>query len=248
MNDQITLDRTGLKHPLYQDIAAGVTGRAERVIVGLNWTLVVGPHGAGLSHTPARGTGGCFSLPDPGNYKGQALASLAAMTQSENVFETAIAIAASNAFHNRYDLSGSQENGLDLIPDGGSDTVIIGRFPGLDQRIPKAKVIEREPGPNDYPESAAEALLPECRHLIITASTMLDGALPRLLALAPQARTILLGPGTPLAPALFHHGIDALSGLVVDDIDGLSQAVIEGGAVRALKRHSHNLSLFKPGP
>jgi uncharacterized protein len=247
MNDQTLLDRAGLAHALYRDLAADVTGRAQRVIVGLNWTLVIGPDGAGLSHTPARGTGGCFSLPDPGGYAGQDLTSLAAMIDSENVFETAIAIAAANAFHNRYGLTGSRENGLDLIPDSGSDTVIIGRFPGIDQRIPDARVIEREPGPNDYPESATETLLPACRYLIVTASTMLDGALPRLLALAPQAYTILLGPGTPLAPTLFHHGVDALSGLVVDDVDALSQAVIEGGAVRALKRHAHNLSLFKPG-
>ncbi|MEX2617811.1 MAG: DUF364 domain-containing protein [Alphaproteobacteria bacterium] len=248
MNDQVLMNRAGLKHSLYRDLAADVTGRAQRVIVGLNWTLVEGPDGAGLSHTPARGTGGCFSLPDPGGYRGRDLASLAAMVDSDNVFETAIAIAAANAFHNRYDLTGSRKNGLDLIPNGGSDTVIVGRFPGIDQRIPEARVIEREPGPNDYPESAAEILLPECRHLIVTASTMLDGALPRLLSLAPQAYTILLGPGTPMAATLFEHGIDALSGLIVDDIDALSQAVIEGGAVRAMKRHSHNLSLFKPGP
>ena len=55
----------GLLHPLYDDLERGVGGRAKRVIVGLNWTLVEGPHGAGLAHTPTRGTNGCRSLPDP---------------------------------------------------------------------------------------------------------------------------------------------------------------------------------------
>jgi len=245
MNLTANAGRLGLHHPLYADLAAGVTGTAKDVIVGLNWTLVIGESGAGMSHTPARGTGGCFSLPDAGQYKDRSLASLASMIQSENVFETAIAIAAANAFHNRYDLPGSTENGLDLVPDDGEDTVIIGRFPGLDTRLPKAKVIEREPGPDDYPEEAAATLLPECGYLLVTASAMLDGSLIQLLTLAPQAHTILLGPGTPLAPVLFNHGIDILSGTVADDIDSLTGVISQGGAVRAMKRYSHNVSLLK---
>ena len=236
---------SGLSAPLYDALADGVAGTASRVIVGLNWTLVAGPDGAGLTHTPTRGTNGCLALPDPGNYAGRDLSSLAALRTSDNVFETAIAIAAINAFHNRRDRVGTTENGLDLVPDNGNKTVIIGRFPGLEKRLPGAAVIEREPGPNDFPESAAENLLPRCEHLVITASTLLDGALPTLLALAPQAFTVLLGPGTPLAPVLFDFGIDIVSGLVVEDLDAAASVAAEGGAVRALKRHARNLSVFK---
>lgn len=246
MTGTTSADESGLQHSLYNALTACVTGTAQRVIVGLNWTLVTTESGAGMSHTPARGTGGCFSLPTPGRYAGQPLESLAGMVRSENVFETAIAIAAANAFHNRYDITGNPANGLDLIPGDGSETVIVGRFPGLDTRLPKAKVIEREPGPDDYPEEAAATLLPACSHLVITASTMLDGSLIQLLKLAPQAHTILLGPGTPLAPVLFSHGINVLSGTVVDDIDGLSAVISEGGAVRAMKRFAHNVSLLNP--
>lgn len=235
----------GLLHPLYDDLARSVSGRAKRVVVGLNWTLVEGPRGAGLSHTPTRGTNGCRSLPNPGNYSGGDLATLASMRRSENVFEIAIAIAALNAYYNRADLRGSDLNGLDLVQPNGEKTVVIGRFPGLDSRLPGAAVIEREPGPDDYPESAAETLLPACEHLVITASTLLDGALPHLLALAPQAFTVLLGPGTPLAEPLFRYGVDAASGLVVDDTDALVSVISEGGAVRAMKRHARNLTILK---
>jgi len=236
---------SGLTAPLYDALAGGVTGTASRVIVGLNWTLVAGPDGTGLTHTPTRGTNGCRALPDPGNYAGRDLSLLAALRTSDNIFETAISIAAVNAFHNRRDRIGTAENGLDLVPDNGNKTVIIGRFPGLEKRLPGAAVIEREPGPNDFPESAAESLLPQCEHLVITASTMVDGALPGLLSLAPQAFTVLLGPGTPLSPALFDFGIDIVSGLVVEDLDATASVVAEGGAVRALKRHARNLSVFK---
>lgn len=234
-----------LTHPIYDALARDVCGRSERVIVGLNWTLVVGPQGSGLSHTPKRGTNGCHALPDPGRYAGRDLSELAALRHSENIFECTIAIAAMNAFHNRRNTSGSAMNGLDLVDSNGTKTVVIGRFPGLQKRLPGAAVIEREPGPDDYPETAAETLLPKCEHLVITASTLLDEALPHLLALAPQAFTVLVGPGTPLAPALLQFGIDALSGLTVDDTDATVRVVAEGGAVRALKKHGRNLTVLK---
>lgn len=234
-----------LSDPLYDALAEGVCGPAKRVIVGLNWTLVAGPDGVGVSHTPTRGTNGCRALPDPGQYAGQDLADLASLRSSENVFEATMAIAAINAHHNRQDRAGGAENGLDLVEDKGTKTVIIGRFPGLDSRLPGAAVIEREPRPGDYPEAAAETLLPECEHLVITASTLLDGALPHLLSLAPQAYTVLLGPGTPFANALFDCGVDALSGLIVEDEDGMAKTIAEGGAVRSMKRHARNLTVRK---
>lgn len=246
MTDTALAADTGLRHKLYRDLADGVSGTARRVLVGLNWTLVVGDDGAGLSHTPARDTGGCFSLPDPGSYAGRGLASLAAMTASDNVFEVAIAIAAANAHYNRFDLTGSDANGLDVVKGDGADTVMIGRFPGIEKRLPKIKVIEREPGPDDYPEEAAPELLPACRNLIVTASTMHDGSLPKLLALAPQAFTVLVGPGTPLAPVLFEHGIDVLSGTVATDVEGLARVLGEGAAVRAMRPYTRNLTLMKP--
>lgn len=236
-----------LSDPLYDALACGVSGKASRVIVGLNWTLVAGPDGVGVSHTPTRGTNGCRALPRPGDYTGRDLSELAALRQSANIFEATIAIAAMNAFHNRFDRLGGTDNGLDLVEDRGTKTVIVGRFPGLDRRLPGAAVIEREPGPNDYPESAAETLLPQCEQLAITASTLLDGALPRLLDLAPQAFTVLLGPGTPLAAALFDRGVNALSGLVVEDSDAIARIVGEGGAVSAMKRHARNITLRNPG-
>jgi uncharacterized protein (DUF4213/DUF364 family) len=235
-----------LSNSLYDELAHNVSGRAHRVIVGLNWTLVAAPDGVGVSHTPTRGTNGCRALPQPGAYAGRDLSELVALRFSENIFEAAIAIAAMNAFHNRHDREGTSDNGLDLVEDRGAKTVIIGRFPGLERRLPRAAVIERNPGPSDYPEAAAEWLLPQCEQLVITASTLLDGALPRLLNLSPQAYTVLLGPGTPLSVSLFERGIDALSGLVVNNTEAIIDVISEGGAVSAMKRHARNITICKP--
>ena len=214
----------------------GISGIAKRVVIGFNWTYVEGPVGAGLVHTPARGTEGCRSLPEPGHYQGRTLADLAGLVASDNIFERVLGYSAINAHHNRYDLEGEDANGLDMIAARGERTVVIGRFPELDEKLPGAAVIELEPGPGDYPPEAAADLIPAAEYLAITASTLSNGSLGDLLALAPaSAFTLLVGPSAPLCPALFALGINALSGLVPADLDGTAQHVAEGGAVRALK-------------
>lgn len=223
--------------------ASGITGRAERVLVGFNWTYVEGPDGAGLCQTPARGSAGCWSLPAPGTYRGRALADLAALATSDDAAERALGFAAVNAHHNRYDLEGCAANGLDLL-DHDAPAVVVGRFPGLERRLPRAKVIEREPGPGDYPESAARALLPAASQIAVTGATVANGSLDGLLALARRdAFRVLVGPGAPLCPALFALGLDALSGLVVTDRAGARRAIAEAGAVRALRPYTRPVTL-----
>jgi uncharacterized protein len=232
---------------LLNSLAHNISGTAASVIVGLNWTLVRGPNGVGLAHTPARGTAGCYSLPDPGGYDGKDLRALAALRDSENVFEQAIALAAINAHHNRLDGVSDDVNGLDLIEDRGAKTAIVGRFPFLETKLPGALVIERDPGPNDYPEDAAADILPNCQQVAITASTLVNGSLAGLLALAPNAFIVLVGPSAPLATSLFDQGVDAISGFVATDIPRLERVVAQGGAVRAMKQCGRNATIRKPG-
>ena len=80
-----------------------------------------------------------------------------------------------------------------------------------------------------------DTLLPSAEFVAVTASAIVNGSLPHILALARNAHILMLGPSTPLAPALFDMGIGVLSGFVARDIDGLALAVTEGGAVAALR-------------
>ena len=239
-------------NPKYNDctamasrLSANVTGNADQVLVGLNWTVVVGPLGVGLSHSPTRGTNGCNRLPASGSYAGQNLAKLARLTVSENVFEQAIGYAAINAHHNRFDLQGSEVNGLDLIEDHGEQTVVIGQFPGLMKRVPNAAIIEREPGPGCYPEEAAADLLPAAKQVLITGSALTNGSLAGLLPIARQAFVALVGPSCPLNPLLFEFGIDAISGFVVRNTEALLHVAMEGGAVAAMRPHGRFLTLAR---
>lgn len=86
-------------------------------------------------------------------------------------------------------------------------------------------ILERNPQPGDYPDSACEVLLPQCDVVLITASTLVNKTLPRLLALCANAYTILTGPTCPMCPALLDMGIDRLAGLVVTNRPGMKEKI-----------------------
>lgn len=219
---------------LYDDLALGVAdGPVKRVVVGLNWTMVEGPDGVGLAQTPERGTPGCHGLARPP----ESLREMAALARSFNPFEAALGIAACNAHYNRFDLAAEQLNGLDAFGRLDGNLVVVGAFPALAERLPNAAVIDRRPGPGQYPEHAAEWLLPAADAAIVTASALANRSLPRLLDLARSGRVALVGPGAPLTPRLFSYGIEVSSGLVAEDVDGLARAVAEGAGAKELKRH-----------
>ena len=245
MKELINIE-SNVTHGLYETLSNGLSGNAERVIVGLNWTLVVAPRGAGLAQTPTRGTAGCRSLPRPGTYTGQPLSALAALWNSDNIFEHTIAVAAVNAHWNRYDIEANATNGLDLIENRGERTVVIGRFPGVTDRHPGVAVVEREPRPGEHPESSLPSLLPNAAFVGITSSTIVNGSLPGILALCPDAFVVMIGPSTPLSPKLFELGIDVLSGFIARDIDKLAIAVSEGAAVAALRPNGRYATIRAP--
>jgi uncharacterized protein (DUF4213/DUF364 family) len=233
---------------MVRSLGAGLADAVEpvavgRILIGINWTMVEAETGTGLAQSPARDAPSCRPLEAAGHYGRCPLDRLARLVEAGNPFERVIGVAAINAFYNRPALAGSADNGLDGLAASDGPVVVIGRFPGLDERLPGAMVIERRPRPGDYPESAASYLLPSASVVVITASTLVNGSLDRLAAHARHARKILVGPGTPLAPALFDAGFDRLSGLVVDQVDMAARVVAEAGAVRALKRCGRYVTL-----
>lgn len=231
------LGESKLRQRLNEALSTGLgDGTALAVSVGLNWTCVRGPNGMGLAHTPTRGPSGCRSLPDSGCYRGRPLRELALLYNSNNPFEMALGIAAVNAAHNRFDLKVPDGNGLDAFPSTRGPTAVVGHFPDLRRHLQNAQVIEREPHSHELPEEAAENILPQAAQVLITASTLTNGSLPRLLSLCHQARVALVGPSVPMCPTMFGLGIDVLSGFLVTDPEAALTVVGEGGSVRALKR------------
>jgi hypothetical protein len=65
--------------------------------------------------------------------------------------------------------------------------------------------------------------------VIMTATTLINKTMPRLLELSRNARIVVAGPSTPLHPLMFDHGVDLLGGLIVEDEPSVWRAVSEGG-------------------
>lgn len=217
-------------------IRTGVPDTASgRIFVGFNWTAVEGPTAIGFAATPSRADGAATTA-DTGSYGGRPLSSLADLTGSTNPYERAIGIAACNAHWNTDAPDLVDGDGLTGNATGGR-TVVIGRFPGLDAKLPGAVVLERRPGPGDLPADMAAEVIPGCARLVITASTLVNGTIDGLLALAgPETETTLVGPGVPLCPGLLRLGIRRLAGFVATDREACLKAIVEGAGARAFRR------------
>ena len=99
-------------------------------------------------------------------------------------------------------------------------------------------ILEREPRPGDYPDSACETLLPRCDVVVITGSASVNKTMPRLLELSCEAFTVLTGPTVPLCPALLELGVDRLNGQAITERDAMLRRIVESRtSVNAFSRH-----------
>lgn len=173
---------------------------------------------------------------------GQPLKEAADLIKSWNFFEASLGLAAVNAhlnsrssndvFHTR----NSSVNGdaFDLFMNGvnGKKVAVIGHFPYLEKLRPKCCsliILERNPREGDMPDTAAEFLLPEQDMVFVTATTLINKSLPRLLELCGKAQVALVGPSTPMTPLLFDHGVHVLSGLILADPVKVAEVISTSG-------------------
>ena len=157
--------------------------------------------------------------------------------KSWNLEEASLGLAAFNAFMNtqerleKYDCYLPFEQHYTAGMDFRGKTVgIVGHMHGPQNLRAEAKtvyVLERNPRPGDFPDSACEFLLPRCDIVLITGSSIINKTLPRLVELSRNAYTVLTGPSVPLCPSLLNWGIDRIAGLVLTDREGMAQAVAE---------------------
>jgi uncharacterized protein (DUF4213/DUF364 family) len=193
----------------------------ERVHQGPVWTIVRAGGLTGIAVTINE-----TSLPAPhaADYTGRSLREVAALCKDWDFRRAGIGTAALNAWHNHRPLHGAVTgNTFDDYASfaRGKKVAIIGHFRMLERSlldISEVSILERRPEPGDYPDSACEYILPEQDLVFITGSAFTNKTLPRLLQLTKKARTVIVGPSTPMSEILFSYGADELSGLIPDDI------------------------------
>ena len=230
---------------LYDSLLSGLPGegRVDAFTGGLHWFGVRAGTAMGLAMAP-REIPASPSL--AGRVGGQDLRSVAELSKSWNWADAALGIAALNAHYNAPDRVQAWACGAahlhvyqtganafaTLLPRvAGKRVAVIGHFRGLDElaRVSQLTILERRPQPGDAPDPACEVILPEAEFVFITATTLINKTLPRLLQLCPQAFVVLVGPTTPLTPKWFDLGVDMIAGLLIDDVPSVWKIVQEGG-------------------
>ncbi|MBF2017561.1 MAG: DUF364 domain-containing protein [Rivularia sp. T60_A2020_040] len=217
--------------------------KVKEIIIGLTWTLCIA-EGAGLCMSPGTAI---RTLPWSGTLVNKSISELARWLLSWDNYQATVAMAAINSVINSS--SSLPDNGTVLSPSGSANLAvfehflpqirnknvcIIGRYPGLNKysQEMQMKVIELQPGAEDFPAQASEYLLPEAEWVFLTATSIVNKTFPRLVELAKNSKLVLMGPTLPWLPDLKHMGIDYLAGIKVSNLPSLRQTVAEGGGIR----------------
>jgi uncharacterized protein (DUF4213/DUF364 family) len=234
---------------LYDELIAPIGAEPiRRVVLGVHWTLVESEHGCGLAQTPRRNAVGAKPVADAGRLETFKLRELAERAHSVNPLDVCIGMAAINAFYNRYDCNGPEDNGLGAFRDVDGPVTVIGRFPGLEKYLREFRVVELEPREGEYPESAFAELAASSAGIVITASALVNKSAERLFEQARGRRIAIVGPGTPLAQRLHELGVEVLAGSVVQDAADAAAVVSQSGAAPQLKRLCRYIALRAPRP
>lgn len=219
---------------LYDMLIDGISSDAvvTDTLMGECWTAVKTAEHFGMAMTtPVDTVPGMLGR----TLEGMPLKELAAAAKSWNLTEAGFGMAAINAYYNtaaRMDALGAYEPFEKYCTDGltltGKTIGIVGHLnmPGsVRNQAKQIYILERDPRPGDYPDSACDFLIPQCDVVIMTASTLVNKTLPHLLELCRDAYTILAGPSCPMCPRLLEFGIDRLAGLVITDVPGMETKI-----------------------
>lgn len=212
----------------------------DEVLIGLVWTLCRSPAGTGLAMTPQAYS---RTLDFPGRLAGSTVLELAVEAGGYEAFASTAGMAAINSVLTHENMGLHDTLRLDnhhgnlavfdhFLPQiRGANIVVVGRYPGLEsyEKQYGVKVMERQPGPDDYPDTAAPSLLPDADWVFITASSISNGTFPQLVELACDAKVVLMGPTTPWLAGLKEWGVDYLAGVEVVDRQLLHRTIAEGG-------------------
>ena len=223
------------------------------VSVGLGYTAVQLDDGrCGLAYTFRDDVReGCCVISEAGTLSGRRASDLATWAKSSDTVARAVGLATLNALTDVPQgaveadlLTELQVTSKDVIGMVGYFGPLVGP---LRSRGTTLHVFERHPMPKTdvLPEASAVQILPQCDVVILSATTLINRTLDDLLPLCSNAHDIaILGPSTPLLPAVFvDRGITVLSSVRVVQPARLLRVVSEGGGTRQFGNAVRKVSL-----
>jgi len=171
-----------------------------------------------------------FKVKDAGRLIGKSALELAEYSRSWNLIEAGIGVAALNSL---IEPKGDKINVLDFIIEQGRGKKIamVGHFPRTGEIREVAQelwVLEKAPQLGDFPDTAADYLIPQADIVAITGSALVNKSLEHLLELS-QGYTIVFGPSAPLSSVLFDWGVDMIGGTKVINAQSTLLKISQGG-------------------
>jgi len=215
--------------------------------VGLHWTAVVaevaGARQCGLASIFSGGQHASQpEVPEAGRLEQISAKEMARWLFDGSATRRSLGIAALNALLPRPTHNLEEVNAEEMIAryGTGKTVALVGHFPFVDRlrsQVGQLHVLELNPQPGDIPASAAPEYIPQADVVAITGVTLINQTFQDLLDLcSPQAFVLVLGPSTPLHPALFELGVDLLSGSIVTDIEPVLKVLSQGGNFRQIHK------------
>ena len=218
---------------LLKNLPAG-DKRVERIVRGVSWTAALLSDGqAGVAmHTTGESRPRMLE-----SLVGLPAAEAARACLSWNLEEAGEGMAVLNACYNtpqRMEELGCRcnESALEGVDLAGKRLGFVGHLvhhsgitESLAQQAKDYFILEKEPKPGDYPDSACEYLLPDCDVAVITGSAWVNKTMPRLLELTRGKDVILTGPTVPLCPQLLEMGIRRLNGCAIVEPEALLEKI-----------------------
>ncbi len=222
---------------IYDELIEGIPAieRVTAVAIGPQWCRVAST-GGGMGMAFAFSGDSRPQTWGRGTFVDAPLRDVAKLAKSWNTVEAGIGVAAINSWYGRPEVA--KENGFQPSAENawnrlfhpyseavaGKVVTVVGHFPFAEEPLSLASelhVLERNPQPGDHSDAACEYLIPESDVVFISGSAFVNRTIPRLLELARDARTIVVGPSTPLSTRLFEHGADVVTGFVASSADEL---------------------------
>ena len=215
----------------------------EKVIIGDSLIGVLAGGRLGLSSHLGSGSHGKHGTL-VGELCGQTLYDGARLSLQPDMISTAIGIAAINAGFTgdvSEESSPIQEEIVTL--SGSGEVALVGKFPFFDwlkERVKKLHLFELQNVGGKVPEDQWSTTLQRASVAAITSTVFLTRYSYYYLSNTKNAKTILIGPSTPLTPVLFEFGADVLAGSRVTDPErvianlhgnGCYSEVVKGGGI-----------------
>ena len=199
-------------------------------------------------------THGCTTIPAAGSLAGSSAADLLKfLVAGKNPLEVAIGLATANALTETPspEVVDDREATTYLNLEKGVKVVMVGLFAPLVTRIrdtgAELTIIERNPARMEIlGDTEKQNAIKSCDVAIITATTLLNSTFEETISGLGTPRAVaIMGPSTPLLPAIFDQTpVTHLGGAVVADSARVMQIISEGGGTPALRPYLRFVNLI----